>query len=95
MTTDVRSCFCGCGKPFPRRSKSFPLCTSANARAWAVCRSLYGDAGVAEQSRINARFWVDERTVAAALAGDLDEVRRRIDFRAAHGLYADPDRAVA
>lgn len=91
--TDPRPCLCGtCGRTY-RRPRSFPLCADADRRAWAVCRSLYGDAGLAEQSRINARFWIDEETVTAALRGDRREVARRVAFRAQHGLYSDPDRA--
>lgn len=89
---DQRACFCGCGRTF-NRPKSHPLCKPANTRAWAVCRSLYGEADLSEQGRINARFWVDGRTVEAALRGDLTEVQRRVECRAKN-FRADPDRAL-
>lgn len=90
---DQRACFCGCGRTF-NRPKSIPLCKPASTRAWAVCRSLYGDADLCEQGRINARFWVDPETVRAALNGDLAKVQQRVAYRAEHGLSADPDRVL-
>jgi hypothetical protein len=94
MAADLGSCLCGCGRTY-RRPKSMPLCKPASTRAWAVCRSLYGDADLCEQGRINARFWVDPETVRAALNGDLAKVQQRVAYRDEHGLYADPDRALA
>lgn len=56
-------------------------------------RSLAPD-DLIEQAKFSARFWVDQKTVEAALRGDLTKVMRRVAYRAEHGLYADPDRAL-
>jgi hypothetical protein len=87
-----RPCLCGCGRQFSR-PLSMPLCVPATQRARRVFRELARGLDTSEYQRLYNRFWIDQETVRAALAGNLDEVRRRVQFRADHGLYADPDRA--
>ena len=90
--TGPRKCLCGCPALF-RRPRSLPLCRAATVRATAALRSLPLRDEPNAASRRSNRFWIDERTVLAALAGDLAEAERRVRYRADHGLHADPDSA--
>lgn len=92
----ARQCLCQCGQSFPRRSRSLPLCTSASARLDTLITQLplienCADPIMARRNRV----MVDAVTVAALLAGEMDEAARRVAYRAEHGLYASPDKAVA
>lgn len=93
MTPAARSCLCGCGRTF-NRSRSMPLCKLATARVYQLIPTLPLLDELNARDRRSNRVWCDEKTVAALLTDDMAEAQRRVEHRAEHGFYADPDRAL-
>lgn len=87
-----RHCLCGCGRTFPRRTRSLLICKAASARLDSLIEQMPLIANAADPwlARRN-RVLVDPLTVTELLAGDMDEAARRVRHRAEHGLDSMPD----
>lgn len=93
MTPGPRSCLCGCRRTFSR-SRSFPLCAAGTALVYARLKALPLLDEPNAASRRSNRVWYDEQAVRALLAGDVASAAIRVQFRADHGFYSNPDRAL-